>query len=332
MPAARSAWQIFWATRYGPVANGGRGSDSDSDLFESRSIHTAFGSNHRSTVMDQLIHTPSRGGRWNKGKLVGQKAPLRLKEIWAIQIRLQLANRIRDLALFNLAIDSKLRSCDLVKMRVRDLAHGDRLAPRAIVVQQKTQRPVQFEITEQIIREVFRKTKHIPTTPQARLILKGSCRSHANGGTRCYETSNGSMRQPSTCSRVAGPIRRASTTPQVDCAEAGEFLGTWNGREFLHPTRQFQPDTGRLMRLAPPAEFDVIDTIVLDQAAGWALIDQAMTARFAPPAGRRSWVIRAVSRRQLGFVLGTMVLIVYHLEVLAAKRPIGRRLDRVIPW
>ena len=67
--------------------------------------------------MDQLIHTPSRGGPWNKGKLVGQKAPLRLKEIWAIRIRLQLANRIRDLALFNLAIDSKLRSCDLVKLR-----------------------------------------------------------------------------------------------------------------------------------------------------------------------------------------------------------------------
>jgi len=99
--------------------------------------------------MDQLIHAPSSGGLWNKGKLVGQKAPLRLKEIWAIRIRLQLANRIRDLALFDLAIDSKLRSCDLVKLRVRDLAHGDRIAPRAIVMQQKTQRPVQFEITEQ---------------------------------------------------------------------------------------------------------------------------------------------------------------------------------------
>jgi len=78
--------------------------------------------------MDQLIHAPSSGGLWNKGKLVGQKAPLRLKEIWAIRIRLQLANRIRDLALFNLAIDSKLRSCDLVKLRVRDLAHGERIS------------------------------------------------------------------------------------------------------------------------------------------------------------------------------------------------------------
>ena len=55
---------------------------------------------------------------WNKGKLIGQKSPLKLKEIWAIRIRLQLANRTRELALFNLAIDSKLRGCDLVKLRV----------------------------------------------------------------------------------------------------------------------------------------------------------------------------------------------------------------------
>jgi len=86
---------------------------------------------------------------WNKGKLVGQKSPLRLKEIWAIRIRLQLADRLRELALFNLAVDSKLRSCDLVKLRVRDVTRGDRVAARAIVMQQKTQRPVQFEITEQ---------------------------------------------------------------------------------------------------------------------------------------------------------------------------------------
>lgn len=86
---------------------------------------------------------------WNKGKLVGQKAPLKLKEIWAIRIRLQLHDRSRDLALFNLAIDSKLRSCDLMKLRVRDISHSERIAARANIVQQKTQRPVQFEITEQ---------------------------------------------------------------------------------------------------------------------------------------------------------------------------------------
>jgi integrase len=85
---------------------------------------------------------------WNKGKLVGQKAPFKLKEIWAIRVRLQLANRHRELALFNLAIDSKLRACDLVRLRVRDVCHGGGMASRAIVLQQKTQRPVQFETTE----------------------------------------------------------------------------------------------------------------------------------------------------------------------------------------
>ena len=92
---------------------------------------------------------------WNKGKLVGQKAPLKLRDIWAIRVRLELADRKRELALFNLAIDSKLRGCDLVQLRVRDVAHGDRIAARAIVMQQKTQRPVQFEITEPTRKSVF---------------------------------------------------------------------------------------------------------------------------------------------------------------------------------
>ena len=86
---------------------------------------------------------------WNKGKLCGQKAPLKPREIWAIRTRLQLAGKTRDLALFNLAIDSKLRGCDLVALRLRDVAHGDAVQPRAVVLQQKTQRPVQFEITKQ---------------------------------------------------------------------------------------------------------------------------------------------------------------------------------------
>ena len=94
--------------------------------------------------VDHQRHEP-----WNKGKLVGQKSPLRLRDIWTIRIRLQLRSKTRDLALFNLAIDSKLRACDLVKLRVRDVANGTIVTRRAIVQQQKTQRPVQFEITEQ---------------------------------------------------------------------------------------------------------------------------------------------------------------------------------------
>ena len=85
---------------------------------------------------------------WNKGKIVGQKAPLKLKDIWAIRIRLQLGHRTRELALFDLGLDSKLRACDLVRLRVRDVCHGDRVSTRAIVLQQKTSQPVQFELTQ----------------------------------------------------------------------------------------------------------------------------------------------------------------------------------------
>lgn len=87
---------------------------------------------------------------WNKGKLVGQKPPLKPKDIWAIRFNLQSAHQIRDLAMFNLAIDSKLRGCDLVSLRVRDITHGNQILARAMVMQRKTQRPVQFELTEAV--------------------------------------------------------------------------------------------------------------------------------------------------------------------------------------
>jgi len=99
--------------------------------------------------MDTSTRTTGRVMPWNKGKLLGQKPPLKLKEIWAIRIRLQLDQRTRELALFNLAIDSKLRGCDLVAFRVHDVVQGSHVANRAIVIQKTTQRPVQFEITEQ---------------------------------------------------------------------------------------------------------------------------------------------------------------------------------------
>jgi len=81
---------------------------------------------------------------WNKGKLVGQKLPLKL--IWAIRVRLQLAGNRRDLALFNLAIDSKLRGSDLVKIRVNDISNSGVISSQAMILQQKTTQPVQFEI------------------------------------------------------------------------------------------------------------------------------------------------------------------------------------------
>jgi len=86
---------------------------------------------------------------WNKGRILGQKPALKLKEIWEIRIRLQMDNNIRELALFNMAIDSKLRGCDLVKLKVSDIMHNGKILSRAIVIQQKTHKPVRFEITEQ---------------------------------------------------------------------------------------------------------------------------------------------------------------------------------------
>jgi len=110
--------------------------------------------------MYYLTVLPDKSAPWNKGKLVGQKPPLKLREIWAIRIRLQIANRRRDLALFNLAIDSKLRSCDLMSLRVFDIAHNGQVAKRAMVIQRKTQQPVQFEITEQTRESVTKWIEH----------------------------------------------------------------------------------------------------------------------------------------------------------------------------
>lgn len=89
-----------------------------------------------------MTHSP-----WNKDRLVGQKRPLQISHIWGIRIRLELEGKTRDLALFNLALDSKLRGCDLVKLKVSDITCGRSILSRAHVVQQKTGTPVQFEIT-----------------------------------------------------------------------------------------------------------------------------------------------------------------------------------------
>lgn len=92
---------------------------------------------------------PGRRPPWNKGKIIGPKPPLRQGHVWSIRTRLQLEKRTRDLALFNLAIDSKLRGCDVVAVRVDDVAPSGYTSDRATVRQKKTGRPVRFEITEQ---------------------------------------------------------------------------------------------------------------------------------------------------------------------------------------
>ena len=91
---------------------------------------------------------------WNKGKLVGAKPPLRPKHVWSIRTKLQVEGRARDLAMFNLAIDSKLRGCDVVALKVEDIAPSGRAVDRATVRQKKTGRPVRFELTEQTRQSV----------------------------------------------------------------------------------------------------------------------------------------------------------------------------------
>jgi integrase len=154
----------------------------------------------------ECMNSPGPHEPWNKGKLVGQKAPLKPKEVWAIRARLQMENRVRDLALFDLGIDSKLRACDLVKLRVRDVCHGDRIASRATVLQQKTQRPVPFEIspgTREAVEAWIRKaglrsddylfpsrvhrSPHLGTRQYARMLAGGVIGRAGSGGlpTRC---------------------------------------------------------------------------------------------------------------------------------------------------
>ena len=87
---------------------------------------------------------------WNAGKTVGTKRPLTQKQVWAIRFFLDREGRLRDRALFDLAIDSKLRGCDLVKIKIGDLVAGDDVRTRAMVIQQKTGRPVQFELTSDV--------------------------------------------------------------------------------------------------------------------------------------------------------------------------------------
>jgi hypothetical protein len=128
---------------------------------------------------------------WNKGKIVGQNAPLKLKDVLAIRVRLRIQHRLEQRELFDLGIDRKLPACDLVKLRVRDVCHGDRATTRATVLQQKTQRPLQFEITAGT-REALEKwiayaaptadaylfpnrtnaTQHISTRQHARTVAK----------------------------------------------------------------------------------------------------------------------------------------------------------------
>jgi integrase len=131
-----------------------------------------------------LLKSPSRTP-WNKGKLIGAKPPLRPKHVWSIRTHLMVERRTRDLAVFNLAIDSKLRGCDVVALKVEDIAPGGYTIDRATIRQRKTGRPVKFELADQTreaVDDFLRATGKKP----GEFLFPGSSRNGQGMTTRQY--------------------------------------------------------------------------------------------------------------------------------------------------
>ena len=138
-------------------------------------------------MRDEVIATPTPPKRvpWNKGKLTGAKPPLRPKHVWSIRTKLQIEGRTRDLAMFNLAIDSKLRGCDVVAIRVEDVAARGYAADRATIRQRKTGRPVRFELSEQTRQAINNYLKATNKKP-GEFLFTGRRGSQTNMTTRQY--------------------------------------------------------------------------------------------------------------------------------------------------
>ncbi len=144
-------------------------------------------------TVQNIDAVPATRRPWNKDKLVGPKPPLQPKHVWAIRTRLQMQQKVRDLVLFNLAIDSKLRGCDVVILKVEDIAPHGYAMERATVRQKKTGRPVRFEITEQCRQSIGAYLS----------LTKGSLGtfSSAAAGARTKASPHGSMRGSSPLGR-----------------------------------------------------------------------------------------------------------------------------------
>lgn len=130
---------------------------------------------------NQIPTVPTRRP-WNKGKLIGPKPPLRPKHVWSIRTKLQIDGRTRDLAMFNLAIDSKLRGCDVVALKVEDVAPSGYAVDRATVRQKKTGQPVRFELTEQT-RQAIDDYIRVAGKKPGQFLFTGRC-----GPARCLTT------------------------------------------------------------------------------------------------------------------------------------------------
>jgi hypothetical protein len=164
-PNVAPSWRGIFATDHGhePFKGGLCASFSAGSRYMTSAKEQIGRINNASSVTHALIvcnrgamlervnvtPTPQRRLPWNKGKLIGAKPPLRPKHVWSIRTKLQIEGRVRDLAMFNLAIDSKLRGCDVVAIRVEDVAAGGYTADRPTVRQKKTGQPVRFELSEQ---------------------------------------------------------------------------------------------------------------------------------------------------------------------------------------
>jgi len=147
----------------------------------------SFSQTRRMTMQDSKSSSPTASKRapWNKGKLTGAKPPLRPKHVWSIPSKLQMADRKRDLALFNLAIDSKLRGCDVVAPKVEDIAPRGYAIERATVRQKKTGRPVRFEVTEQT-RQAVDEYLRMANRKQGQFLFAAQRRPEQGLSTRQY--------------------------------------------------------------------------------------------------------------------------------------------------
>lgn len=176
--------------------------------------------------------TPKRKA-WNKGRIIGQKRPLLPKQVWAIRARLELARNLRDLALFNVAIDSKLRGCDLVKLAVNDLVRNDRIRERVSVIQSKTKRPVQFELSENT-RDTVATWVKSPAMIGCRFMFPSRFHDRPHISTRQYGrlvrdwvTAIGLDRADTAPIRCAAP-RRQRYTARLETTERYNFF--WDTR------------------------------------------------------------------------------------------------------
>ena len=167
---------------------------------------------------------------WNKGKLIGQKPPLKLGEVYAIRVRLELQRRARDLALFNLALDSKLRGCDLVRLRVKDVAHGGQVLPRALVLQRNALYPrylssghIAFVYEGTLTLMGFDPaTLEVTSAPAA--MVKGVRHMFGNGGAN-YAVSDNGTADPNDPRRYE-EVGKATAGAPIGCA-----CGSGGGQE-----------------------------------------------------------------------------------------------------